>query len=67
MTNVRLEILKVRIRRRPLIDARALFSETDGVCLDYRDFDGIAVRAHFSFTEAGKICHTACEPMRKAA
>lgn len=45
----------------------ALFPETDGVCLDYRDFDGTAVRTHFAFTEAGKICHTACEPIRKAA
>ncbi len=44
-----------------------LFPETDGVCLDYRAFDGTPVRTHFTFTEAGKIRHTACAPIKQAA
>jgi hypothetical protein len=38
----------------------ALFPEEDGVCLDHRAFDGTLVRTYFTFTEAGKILHTAC-------
>jgi hypothetical protein len=45
----------------------AIFPDEDGVCLDYRDFDGTAVRTYFAFTRAGKIRHTACEPIRQAA
>jgi hypothetical protein len=45
----------------------ALFPEADGVCLDYRDYDGTPVRTHFAFTEAGKIRHTACASVRQAA
>jgi len=45
----------------------AVFPERDGVCLDYRDFDGTAVRTYFAFSEAGKIRNTACEPIRRAA
>ena len=46
----------------------ALFPEAEtGVCLDYRDFDGTPVRTHFTFTEAGKIRHTACDTIRQAA
>src|SRR5438105_4769914 len=37
----------------------ALFPETDGVWLDYRDFDGTPVRMYFTFTKAGKIRQTA--------
>ena len=40
-----------------------LFPETDGVCLDYRDFDGTPVRMYFTFTKAGKIRNTACAPI----
>lgn len=45
----------------------ALFPDADRICLDYRDFDGTAVRTYFAFTEAGKIRHTACELIRQAA
>jgi len=45
----------------------ALFPETDGVCLDYRAYDGRPVRTRFTFTKAGKICHTACSPIKQAA
>lgn len=45
----------------------ALFPEADGVCLDYRDFDGMPVRTHFTCTEAGKIRHTACALIKRAA
>lgn len=45
----------------------ALFPKAAGVCLDYRDFDGGPVRTHFTFTEAGKILHTACAPIKQAA
>jgi len=45
----------------------ALFPEADGVCLDYRNFDGTPARTHFAFTEGGKIRHTFCEPIRQAA
>ena len=45
----------------------ALCPETDGVCLDYRAYDGTSVRTHFTFTKAGKIRHTACAPIRQAA
>jgi hypothetical protein len=45
----------------------ALFPETEGVCLDYRAFDGAPVRMHFTFTEDGKIHHTACAPPKQAA
>lgn len=45
----------------------ALCPEKDRVCLDYRDFDGAVVRTYFAFTEAGKIRHTACVPVRQAA
>jgi hypothetical protein len=45
----------------------ALFPEADGVCLDYRNFNGMPVRTHFTFTHTGKILHTVCDEMRKAA
>ena len=45
----------------------ALFPETDGVCLDYRAFNGRPVRIHFRFTDEGKIRHNACEPLKQAA
>ena len=45
----------------------ALFPETDGVCLDYRAFDGTPVRIHFRFTDEGKIRHNACAPVKQAA
>lgn len=45
----------------------ALFPEADGVCLDYRDFDGTPVRTNFTFTDTGKIRHTACDIIRQAA
>jgi len=45
----------------------ALFPDTDGVSLDYRSYDGSPVRMHFRFTDDGKIRHTACAPIRKAA
>jgi SnoaL-like protein len=45
----------------------ALFPEADGVCLDYRNFDGTPARTRFAFTEGGKIRHTLCEPIRQAA
>jgi hypothetical protein len=45
----------------------ALFPDKDGVCLDYRAFDGTPVRTHFTLTEAGKILHTACASIKQAA
>jgi len=45
----------------------ALFPDTDGVFLDYRSYDGSPVRTHFRFTDDGKIGHTACAPIGKAA
>jgi hypothetical protein len=45
----------------------ALFPEVDGVTLDYRGYDGVPVRTHFQFTDAGKISLTACAPIRAAA
>jgi hypothetical protein len=45
----------------------ALFPETDGVCLDYRAFDGTPVRIHFRFTDEGKIRHIVCAPVKQAA
>ena len=44
----------------------ALFPEADGVTLDYRGYDGVPVRTHFSFTSTGKISLTACAPIRAA-
>jgi hypothetical protein len=45
----------------------ALYPEADGICLDYRGYDGEPVRTHFRFGEAGKICSTACAPIKLAA
>ena len=45
----------------------ALLPETDGVCLDYRAYDGTPVRTHFTFTKTGKIRHTVCAPIKLAA
>jgi hypothetical protein len=45
----------------------ALFPEMDGVTLDYRGYDGVPVRTHFQFIDAGKISLTACVPIRAAA
>jgi hypothetical protein len=44
-----------------------LFPEADGVCLDFRNFDGTPVRTHFAFTDTGKILHTICDEIREAA
>ena len=44
----------------------ALFPETDGVCLDYRAFDGRPVRIHFRFTDDGKIRYNACASVKQA-
>ena len=41
----------------------ALVPDAAGVCLDYRDCDGQAVRTHFQFSPAGKIVHTASTPV----
>ena len=48
-------------------EINALFSEADGVTLDYRGYDGVPVRTHFRFTSTGKISLTACAPIRAAA
>jgi len=48
-------------------EVNALFPETDGVCLDYRAYDGTPVRAHFTFTKAGKIRHPARAAIKQAA
>jgi hypothetical protein len=40
-----------------------LVPELRGVSLDYRDYDGQAVRTHFRFSPNGKITHTACSPV----
>jgi len=45
----------------------ALLTEAGGVCLDYRGYDGKPVRTHFRFNETGRIQHTECAPVRKAA
>jgi hypothetical protein len=33
-----------------------------GVLVDYRGYDGKAVRIHFHFSPSGKILHTSCGP-----
>ena len=40
-----------------------------GVLVDYRGYDGNAVRIHFHFSRSGKILHTSCGrlPGRRAA
>ena len=48
-------------------DIDALFPEADGVCLEFRTFDGTPVRIHFQFTDGGKIRHNACAPGEQAA
>ena len=45
----------------------ALFPKPDGISLDYRGYDGLPVRTHFSFDDAGKIRLTACVAINKAA
>lgn len=45
----------------------AITTQPAGVMLDYREYDGVPVRAHFRFTDAGKISLTACEPIKAAA
>ena len=35
---------------------------SDGVCLDYRNYEGDPVRMLFRFTPSGKILHTECAP-----
>jgi SnoaL-like domain len=42
-------------------------AESDGVTLDYRNFEGIPVRIHFRFNGAGKILHTRCGPLERCA
>jgi hypothetical protein len=56
-------------RTRPpgLLKSTHCFPRRDGVCLDYRAYDGTPVRTHFTFTKAGKIRHTVCAPIRQAA
>ncbi len=49
------------------LEIDALFPETDGVSLDYRGFDGIPMRTHFRFNDAGKIRFTACAQVKQAA
>jgi hypothetical protein len=41
--------------------------EGDCVRLDYRDFDGSAVRAKFWFDDAGNITRTLCVPFGRTA
>ena len=41
---------------------RTIVSQTAGVCLDYRAFDGGPVPIHSRFTDEGKIRHNACAP-----
>ena len=41
-----------------------LMTEVEGVLLDYRSYDGRAVRTRFRFTAAGKILRTACAPIQ---
>ncbi len=40
----------------------ALMPEATGVCVNYRDYDGPAVRTHFRFNSQGKIVYIACAP-----
>jgi hypothetical protein len=44
-----------------------LMPEANGVSLDYRGYDGNAVRTYFQFTDDGKIFHTVCGPIKVAA
>ena len=37
-----------------------------GVLVDYRGYDGKAVRIHFHFSPSGKILHTSCGPRNLA-
>lgn len=39
----------------------------DGGTLDYRGYDGVPVRTHFRFTDAGNIRLTDCEPIKAVA
>jgi hypothetical protein len=41
-----------------------LMPEVEGVLLNYRSYDGKAVRTRFRFTAAGKILRTACAPIQ---
>jgi hypothetical protein len=38
-----------------------------GVLVDYRGYDGKAVRIHFHFSPSGKILHTSCGLLRRRA
>jgi hypothetical protein len=40
---------------------------SDGVVLDYLNFEGKTVRIAFTFDTAGKILRTRCEPLLQAA
>ena len=42
-----------------------LILTSDGVCLDYRNYEGDPVRLLFRFTSSGKILHTECCPFGK--
>ena len=45
----------------------SLYPEADGICLDYRGYNGDPVRTHFRFGDSGKIRSTACAPIKLAA
>jgi hypothetical protein len=57
--------IRLVVSARGFLEVNALFPETDGVCLDYRAYDGTVVRTHFTFTKTGKLRHTVCAPLKK--
>ena len=58
-----------RLARAPAnaFEISAITTQPDGVTLDYRGYDGVPVRTHFRFTDAGNIRLTACEPIKAVA
>ena len=38
-------------------------STSDGVLVDYQNYEGKPVRMHFNFTPSGKIAHAKCSPL----
>jgi hypothetical protein len=56
---------KLQNRLQDAFGIDALMPEAAGVCVDYREYDGQAVRTHFRFNGHGKIVQTACAPLSR--
>ena len=42
-------------------------ADSEGVILDYQNYEGKPVRIHFRFNDSGKILHTRCHPLDRCA